>query len=1557
MKKLLLTLLAVMVTVAVNAERVSKQEALMKARQFMPDKQFGEAKVLARSGGVSEVEPFYIFNAENNGGFVIVSGDNRMKSILGYSEHGRFDLDKIPENVRWWLEQYKKAAAVSDGESSLSKTRKSATRGDAEIKDDVEPFITTTWGQGYPYNKQCPIINEQNCLTGCVATAMAQVINYTKWPKKGLTTEAKIPFYKTKTNSINMPALEKTEFDWENMTDDEIAKLMLYCGQSVKMDYGIEGSGASDAYIPQGMIWYFGFDRGLKITYRKAYDTKDWNTILYEELRNKRPIIYGGQSGSDGHSFIIHGYQDGMYYVNWGWNGNYDGFYELTALNPTYDQSYTKDQIAIIGIQAPNGEDDSGRPRWSVEIITMEGLQEMERVSSSSDFPAFTIKNTLGNNMFEDAVVSVGYGLFRGNTLIKVLSQEKINASVGENITYESSISFGKDLSDGVYQIKVISRGSEVEEWQPVEGSGYRFVESEIKGNTMINSIKPEFEIDERLQFNIIKEGEVEVLAANPNIDGDIVIPAIIKIDDKEYKVTQVAMNGFQNTEIQSITFPETLETIESGAFSDCLNITNVTFPSSLKEIGFYAFYNTQIETIVLPMSIVNIYEGAFGNNSKVRDVTIPKSVKEFYNPFGGCSNLAAIHVEEGSPSYFSIDGVVYQKKQGNIGLTLKAFPSGKEDKNYIIPDDCIAIDESAFLGNNNITKIVMPEGLEKIYRYAFLECDNLSNVVIPQTVNYIGACAFRDCPSLRSITVKQARAISISEDVFDKETYEQSAFYVPKGRSSHYMEQIGWGEFKNIEEVEMPDVTFVPELFTDLGNNQMILGFYSYSNDADDGGMGGEIAGLYKAAIKLSEARMSPFTNNIITHIRFGLGGRKDMSNINKVKVWISSSLEGDLLYSQDVESIQKGWNIVELNKPFFIDGKEICIGYEFQMKEADYPISVTHGMSSWGNQCESEEEGAGYFYSPTYGDKSFHWHREKGLEICYDAVCIQALVEGDNIPKYDLRPLSDLCHIKKYYTSNESFGHFGYVMNCGKKRVNNYDLGVTIDDGEKTIFHGDESINSQKAGMAQWYLMAEPGKHILKLFIDKINGNTPIYTKDDTLKLELVVLKEPITRHKTLVEYYTTNSRDIKEEDDVYHNTIKDVSILAVHLDDELTCKAGEELSRLSVFCPGSSIPDRAKRKGDNSQLGDCYPMVDGSRDNLDLLASVADIEVDAKYSTNNLIYITVKGFRTKDFFNLYENTNLYVMLTEDGVIAPQIYDNAMVENYSHNWVLRANVSNIWGDPIVWNGDKYEMTYIYKLKDTWKRENMKVVAFLGNPFSGENYDDLQVLNCNDFELKNATLVDIPDIFEKDNIVYKKQNSNCVAISYNNSVVGELVIPKTVKHDGIEYIVKAICEDAFKGDAELNKVTIPESIEIIGNRAFAGCIGLEAIYSYAKEPIELGSAKATVPTRADGEEVSAPAVFAEVDKETCILYVPKNSSDKYRAAEGWGEFQNIVEMESNLQGDANNDGKVDDKDIEAVTKYIMDGNTKGFIYKNADVNGDKKINAADIVLIVNLIK
>ena len=180
-----------------------------------------------------------------------------------------------------------------------------------------------------------------------------------------------------------------------------------------------------------------------------------------------------------------------------------------------------------------------------------------------------------------------------------------------------------------------------------------------------------------------------------------------------------------------------------------------------------------------------------------------------------------------------------------------------------------------------------------------------------------------------------------------------------------------------------------------------------------------------------------------------------------------------------------------------------------------------------------------------------------------------------------------------------------------------------------------------------------------------------------------------------------------------------------------------------------------------------------------------------------------------------------------------------------------------------------------------------------------------------------------------------------------------EVEIPITIKVGQTEYTVTVIAEEAFEDHTALLKITIPETVISIGAGAFAGCIGLTDIFSYAKDPIALG-AKSKVATRAGDDEVDISSVFDQVDKKNCKLHVPFGSKVKYQNADGWKEFTNIVEIISDISGDANSDWEVNATDVDAIVEYIIKGKTEGLVFENADVNGDEKVDAADIVIIIN---
>ena len=209
-----------------------------------------------------------------------------------------------------------------------------------------------------------------------------------------------------------------------------------------------------------------------------------------------------------------------------------------------------------------------------------------------------------------------------------------------------------------------------------------------------------------------------------------------------------------------------------------------------------------------------------------------------------------------------------------------------------------------------------------------------------------------------------------------------------------------------------------------------------------------------------------------------------------------------------------------------------------------------------------------------------------------------------------------------------------------------------------------------------------------------------------------------------------------------------------------------------------------------------------------------------------------------------------------------------------------------------------------------------------------------------------------------EDGVIYVAPDNGEQTLAVNDAEKQktEVVIPVTITVGETEYTVTVIAEKAFEDNTALLKITIPETVISIEASAFAGCTGLTDIFSYAKDPIALG-AKSKVATRASGDEVDISSVFDQVNKNTCTLHVPFSSKEKYQNADGWKEFTHIVEIISDIPGDANSDWEVNAADIDAIVDYIVKGKTEGFIFDNADVSNDGKVDAVDIVKIINIFK
>lgn len=282
------------------------------------------------SGKLKEHPVFYVFNSSDS--YIIVAGDDRAEEILGYGE-GQFDINDIPCGMRDLFNVYKEEIEFLQTHPKLSVERVSQSTPSL-MSTSVSPLISTNWGQESPYNNQCPMYGSERCITGCVATAMAQIMQYWQYPSSAPAMSA----YTTSSLNISVPKLPAKSLSY-NKSNDAIAWLMRYAGQAVSMDYqpaSKGGSGAEEAAARSAMVNKFGYSTSALLIYKSNYTDTQWKNKLNNELNSSRPVYYQAidANGNGGHAFIIDGYNtSGKYHINWGWKGSSNGYFELNSFN------------------------------------------------------------------------------------------------------------------------------------------------------------------------------------------------------------------------------------------------------------------------------------------------------------------------------------------------------------------------------------------------------------------------------------------------------------------------------------------------------------------------------------------------------------------------------------------------------------------------------------------------------------------------------------------------------------------------------------------------------------------------------------------------------------------------------------------------------------------------------------------------------------------------------------------------------------------------------------------------------------------------------------------------------------------------------------------------------------------------------------------------------------------------------------------------------------------------------------------------------------------------
>ncbi|MCX6233602.1 MAG: C10 family peptidase [Bacteroidetes bacterium] len=355
------------------AEKVDVEHARLVATNFLYEKvnqyrQPVDYSTIVIEGVYTEKHEqeatYYVFNIQG-GGFIIVAADDLVTPVFGYSYEGAYDPEKYTDNFSGWMKHYSDMVVWvrETGYQAEPETKKAwnhlltndITTLSVRGGRDIAPMLISTWDQGSPYNELCPTASGGHCPTGCVATAMAQIMYYWRYPLVG-----------TGSNSYNCPGygvltanFGNTYYDWNAMLNSytpgspeqsafAVAQLQYHAGVAVNMQYGPGASGSHSYLAVPALKSFFNYSSSTSRAVRSQYSQTTWEDMLINDLDNGRPLYYSGDNGSEGHAFVCDGYQLGTpnyFHFNFGWSGSGDGYY--TADNP---QEFSYNQEAIKGI-------------------------------------------------------------------------------------------------------------------------------------------------------------------------------------------------------------------------------------------------------------------------------------------------------------------------------------------------------------------------------------------------------------------------------------------------------------------------------------------------------------------------------------------------------------------------------------------------------------------------------------------------------------------------------------------------------------------------------------------------------------------------------------------------------------------------------------------------------------------------------------------------------------------------------------------------------------------------------------------------------------------------------------------------------------------------------------------------------------------------------------------------------------------------------------------------------------------------------------------------------
>lgn len=762
--KFTLTTLLLLQSVFCSAKQITKEQSLNIAKQFYSEQRTSKVFKL-RSATIPEFkldyistdkpQPlngralvpsvtdslgyYYVYNIGDKQGFIIVSGDDRTKPILGYSDEGAFSTENIPEHVKAFMVNYKnqiKNVIQNNTTIELHKVMKAVIPNDSA----VEPLIKTKWGQESPYNSKIPI----KAYTGCGATALAQVMNYFKWPATGTSTKSYT--YNSCVFSANFGT---TEYKWTNMKDDytinddvttiyseAVATLMYHCGVALNMQFSSDGSNCVTTAIAPALINYFGYDKNVQLIYSSSFTSKQWKYKIKSEINAKRPVLVFGNDGSAvGHEYIADGYDKyNFIHINWGWDGDYNGYFETDPLDASI---YFTPGSLIVGIQKP------------VSTTQISLIYQGFNFNANITLPKSLLINktiTISESKNRNFMGIIGLAFYRNENLYSIIDSSTSTITSSALFSKNYTFSIPDTLSTGTYRLVPVFKLISDTAW------------TEIKYKNM--SSTTDTRVNENIEFVVSNSG-FNIYQNSKTLNcrkGDF--SKNFSFDDFNY--------------IQRLNVSGQIDQFDLLYMASAKSITNINLENS--NILTTKIDSTEIAYGNKPNSFKEFYENLYSIAKRLHDHFWHGDNyfegSSLWDDFGNgiyYSNVKGLYYDKNKQIYFTIEKPMDTdptKTQINVQIVgSQDEATGPGGEPYGVPiqkTKSSSVIGSIYIGGkglmadvfsgSSIESITLPNNLKYVAPMAFTNCPNLKTISLPDSVCLIGDSLFYNCPKLTSI-------------------------------------------------------------------------------------------------------------------------------------------------------------------------------------------------------------------------------------------------------------------------------------------------------------------------------------------------------------------------------------------------------------------------------------------------------------------------------------------------------------------------------------------------------------------------------------------------------------------------------------------------------------------------------------------------------------------------------------------------------------------------------------------------------------------------------------